>query len=129
MKNSEIIKDIEILETDTCYIKKYNKKLFYGIILASLILGLIAGMIISSIQTNFPFSEYTLITQVFFAVFGFVSSFYFTDAFAKDTGNVHFYEHKIRVGDSVTYNELIEKYEIINTKGKILTVREYVTKN
>ena len=41
-----------------------------------------------------------------------------------DRNNVHHIEYKVTIDDSVSMNEFLDKYEILDQEGKIYTVRE-----
>ena len=41
-----------------------------------------------------------------------------------NTNSVHHIEHKVTIDDSVSMNEFLDKYEILDQEGKIYTVKE-----
>jgi hypothetical protein len=41
-----------------------------------------------------------------------------------NTNSVHHIEYKVTIDDSVSMNEFLDKYEILDQEGKIYTVRE-----
>ena len=45
-------------------------------------------------------------------------------AFTPETDTVHHIEYKVTIDNSVSMNEFLDKYEIIDQEGKIYTVKE-----
>lgn len=42
----------------------------------------------------------------------------------SDTNSIKYIEHKVTIDDSVSMNEFLDKYEILDQEGKIYTVKE-----
>ena len=43
---------------------------------------------------------------------------------SKSKTDINYIEHKVTIDDSVSMNEFLDKYEILDQEGKIYTVRE-----
>ena len=87
--------------------------------------GLIAGLIVAIIEWfnyGFDIDCIFLITTciligLFFGVLG-------TAYTASETDVVDHIEYKVTIDDSVSMNEFLDKYEILDQEGKIYTVKE-----
>ena len=80
---------------------------------ATIVIGIIAGILCRDISGGFIFAIMTFVICVLiFGVFK-VGSY--------ETGK---YEYKVVIDDSVSMNEFLDKYEILDQEGKIYTVKE-----
>ena len=91
--------------------------LFIGLFGLSVLIGLIQGLQEHDIGTGI---QAGLITGLICALLG---SPLFTAALSKKEVGKE-YHYKVTIEDSVSMNEFLDKYEILNQEGKIYTVKE-----
>lgn len=112
---------VEILNSETIY-----KTTSYPWIIAILAaIGFLGGLIIAIvhwIDYGFDGDDILMIIgcTVIGAYFGFLG-FIFSE---RESDTVDYIEYKVTIEDSVSMNEFLGKYEIINQEGKIYTVKE-----
>jgi hypothetical protein len=106
---------VEILSSETIY----NTILPYW----CLILGLIGAFISIHITIQLFGDGYdiapwiSLVVVVAFAVVAILSGI-------TNKNNINHIEYKVTIDDSVSMNEFLDKYEILDQEGKIYTVKE-----
>lgn len=80
---------------------------------ATIIIGIIAGILCRDVGSGFLFAIITfIICALIFGGLG-VGSY--------ETGK---YKYKVTIDDSVSMNEFLDRYEILDQEGKIYTVKE-----
>lgn len=113
-KMKELMTGIEILSVET--IDDSAFLIFFGI-LSMCIMALLLGFVISALLER----DYgAAIVLTLLAIFALVAA---TSAFVEASEAPRTY-YKVTIDDSVSMNEFIEKYEIIQTDGKIYTIIE-----
>lgn len=109
----ELEKGVEILNSTE--IIGVNNKTESVICLLFLFIGIcifIYGLYNLFYKSKLKYSVYTIIGIIFICLLGMF--------LCKSTGK---YEYQITIDDSVSFNEFMNKYEIIDKQGKIYTVR------
>ena len=112
---------VEILSTTTIYETEFN----WWLIIVCVGVGLgvsIFKCIQERMKNNFDstdiaasFIVIALCTLLGFALVGITK---------HDTDTIDYIEYKVTIDDSVSMNEFIDKYEILDQEGKIYTVKE-----
>ena len=108
-----------------------SQKIIYETEVCWWIIGLIAGIafliglgisIYQWVVWGFDASliPYTLLLTIACAWFGFMGVI----IFEHETDTVDYVEYKVTIDDSVSMNEFLDKYEILDQEGKIYTVKE-----
>lgn len=113
---------VEVLVTEQVAIawESFNWTTFWVAVLAWFVIGLVIGVIFGLNEYSF-FAGLIMFLTLFIVgggLFGFV--------LGAATGAPTEYtdQYKVIVDDSVSMNEFVEKYEIIDQEGKIFVVRE-----
>ena len=112
---------VEILSSETIY-----ETTSYPWIIAILVaIGFLGGLIIAIvhwIDYGFDGNDILMIIgcAVIGAYFGFLG-FIFSE---RESDTVDYIEYKVTIEDSVSMNEFLDKYEILDREGKIYTVKE-----
>ena len=112
---------VEILSSETIY----ETEVFWWIIPLFAGIGLLIGLILAitaGINYGFDGSEiwYVFALIVVFALLGFLGSL----ISEHEIDIVDHIEYKVTIDDSVSMNEFLDKYEILDQEGKIYTVKE-----
>ena len=112
---------VEILSAETIY----NTEILWWLIPLFAGIGLLIGLIVSIIEwIDYGFDgDYIVLIFVLpiaCAFLGFLGSL----MSAHETDIVDHIEYKVTIDDSVSMNEFLDKYEILNQEGKIYTVKE-----
>lgn len=93
----------------------------FGIFIGIFGFGVITGMIIGHSEGDFTRGVQSgVIVGIIFAL---ILSPIFTAAFHKEEVGKE-YHYKVTIDDSVSMNEFLDKYEILDQEGKIYTVKE-----
>ena len=82
-------------------------------VVATIMIGIILGILCKDPAIGFGGAIVTFLICAFIFAVGGVGSY--------ETGK---YEYKVIIDDSVSMNEFLDKYEIIDQEGKIYTVKE-----
>jgi hypothetical protein len=69
-------------------------------------------------------SEGRLLPSIIFMVLILISITFFALALTDNTNSINHLEYKVTIDDSVSMNEFLDKYEILDQEGKIYTVKE-----
>lgn len=93
-----------------------DSKLGLGFAIASLIFGIVA---IKLFETDYDEHRGTFFAFVFLFVISVAISY-----MSCRQGMYEAPEYKVTISDSVSFNELYEKYEIVEQEGEIYTLRE-----
>lgn len=115
MNGVEILSQNTIFETEMCW--------WFFVVCTSL--GFVIGLIISIVDwCKSGFNALDIVaTFVLTAVCAVVGLFY-TIISVHNTDVVDYIEYKVTIDDSVSMNEFLDKYEILDQEGKIYTIRE-----
>ena len=107
---------VDILNTETIY----NSFIPTGLAIVGLILG-ICFLIIFALTS---YCDNPILTTIF-GIVGFVLFIIsFFGGSIKNKNNIDYIEYKVTIEDSVSMNEFLNKYEILEQEGKIYTVKE-----
>ena len=107
---------VDILNTEIIY----NSFIPIGFAVAGILLG-ICFLIIFGITT---YCDTPILTTIF-GIMGFVLFIIsFFGGSIKNKNNIDYIEYKVTVEDSVSMTEFLDKYEILETEGKIYIVKE-----
>lgn len=106
---------VEILSSETIY----NTILPEWYFVVGMALGLISFLIGLSLVDDQYYVAGIIVTV--FAAVCFVSAIF---GVITDDNNPHYIEYKVTIDDSVSMNEFLDKYEILDQEGKIYTVKE-----
>ena len=112
---------VEILSSATIY----ETEVYWWFIPLFASIGLVIGLCISIkewIDCGFDV-EYILWTLSLTFAFGFVGCLGVVMS-EHETDTVDYIEYKVTIDDSVSMNEFLDKYEILDQEGKIYTVKE-----
>ena len=112
---------VEILSSETIY----ETEVFWWLIPLFAGIGLLVGLIIAIknwIDFGFDGEDPHLIVTlvIVWAIVGFFA----TIITGHETDTVDYIEYKITIDDSVSMNEFLDTYEILNQEDKIYTVKE-----
>ena len=115
MNGVEILSQTNIYETEA-----------YGwlpIVFAGI--ALLIGLIISIVE----WVEYGFDANYILVIFGLLSVGFFVGVLGyvmteHKTDTINHIEYKVTIDDSVSMNEFLDKYEILDQEGKIYTVKE-----
>lgn len=107
---------VEILSSETIY----NSFIPIGLAIVGLILG-ICFLIIFGLTS---YCDAPILT-IIFGIMGFVLFIIsFFGGSIKNKNNIDYIEYKVTVEDSVSMTEFLDKYEILETEGKIYIIKE-----
>lgn len=109
---------VEILNTTI----HYKEALPTGAIIA--IIALIGIPLIATIIGKALDVETVYFLGIVFLLVGIVFATLIYVTIRKPTDEIDYIEYEVLIDDSVSFTEFNDKYEIINQKGKIYTVRE-----
>lgn len=113
---------VEILSQETIYKTDYP----WWLILIFAGIGLIVGIIITINKCmDYGFFDISDIVPIILCVglgvyFGLIG----TIPLEYETDTIDHIEYKVTIDDSVSMNEFLDKYEILDQEGKIYTVKE-----
>ena len=112
---------VEILSSETIY-----ETTSYPWIIAIIAgLGFLGGLIIAIVHwIDYGFDGDDILTIIGCTVIGAYLGFFGCIFSERDTDTIDHIEYKVTIDDSVSMNEFLDKYEIINQEGKIYTVKE-----
>ena len=113
---------VEILSQETIYETTYP----WWFILIFAGIGLIVGIIIMIINylDYEMFDPTLLILTGGFVIIGLIFGMLIAENTNHETDTVDHIEYKVTIDDSVSMNEFLDKYEILDQEGKIYTVKE-----
>ena len=109
------MKGVEILSSETIY----NTILPEWCFIVGMVLGtvsLLVGLLLAA--------DYYHIAGVIVAVFAVVCFVFATLGVISNENDISHIEYKVAIDDSVSMNEFLDKYEILDQEGKIYTVKE-----
>ena len=112
---------VEILSSETIYVVTecwWLVPVFSGL---GFLIGLIA-VIINWI--DFGFDSDGILTVIACVIVGAYLGFFGAIILEHKTDTVDRIEYKVTIDDSVSMNEFLDKYEILDQEGKIYTVKE-----
>ena len=112
---------VEILSSETIY----EIETLWWLVPLCAGIGLLIGLIIvivDSVQYGLDDDGLTLILA--FAIVGIITGIVGAGIFSHETDTVDHIEYKVTIDDSVSMNEFLDKYEILDQEGKIYTVKE-----
>ena len=110
---------IEILNTNIVYETEANMTLFF----ISLILCPVIGFFIALFRNSFDFGD-ALKGCSWGRIVGIIISLVILLGTSRKTDEVSYILYDVSVSDEVSFNEFMERYEIIEQKGNIYTVME-----
>ena len=112
---------VEILSSETIY----QTEVFWWPLIVIPIIGLLIGLILSIVTwVKDGFDEQFILLTIGLTVACFVLGFVLTIATEHETDTIDYIEYKVTVDDSVSMNEFLDKYKILDQEGKIYTVKE-----
>ena len=119
-----MIEGVEILSKTIIYVKDYPSWL----IAVFACIGLIIGLIICIVDwCQYGFDLGTLGVAVMLVILCTMFGVLTAGAFSYDTDTVDYIEYKVTVDDSVSMNDFLAKYEIIDQEGCIYIVKGRAT--
>ena len=106
---------VEILNSETIY------ETFLPVwwILVAMIVGFVCLM-----MTIYFAVEGKILPCILFIILVVGCSILFVCACVPNENSIHHTEYKVTIDDSVSMNEFLDKYEILDQEGKIYTVKE-----
>lgn len=113
---------VEILSQETIYETTFPWWLILVFAGVGLIIGIIVA-IVSYINYNM-FDPANFATIFMITILGAWFGFLATILLEYETDTIEHIEYKVTIDDSVSINEFLDKYEIIDQEGKIYTVKE-----
>lgn len=112
---------VEILNSETIY----QTEIYWWLIPLFAGIGLLIGLIISiSEWIDFGFDAEMFIFILLLVVAGAFIGSIGMGISVHETDTVDHIEYKVTIDDSVSMNEFLDKYEILDQEGKIYTVKE-----
>lgn len=112
---------VEILSSETIY----ETDISVWPLIVFPIIGLLIGLILSIVTwVKDGFDGELVLLTIWLTIACFVLGFVLTTATEHETDTIDCIEYKVTIDDSVSMNEFLDKYEIIDQEGKIYTVKE-----
>ncbi len=112
---------VEILSQNIVYVKGYHSWLITMFVCVGLIIGLIMCVVD---WCQYGFSCDTLAMSVLIVILCAVLGVFAAGICRYNTDEVDHIEYKVTIDDSVSMNDFLSKYEIIDQEDKIFTVKE-----
>ena len=112
---------VEILSSEVIY----QTEVYWWLLIVIPIIGLLVGLILSIVAwVKDGFDDQLISLTIRLTVACFVLGFALTVATEHKTDSIDHVEYKVTIDDSVSMNEFLNKYEILDQEGKIYTVKE-----
>ena len=112
---------VEILSSETIY----QTEVYWWLLIVIPIIGLLVGLTLSIVTwVKDGFDDQLISLTIALTIGCFALGFALTVATEHETDTIDHIEYKVTIDDSVSMNELLDKYEILDQEGKIYTVKE-----
>ena len=112
---------VEILSSETIY----EVEVFWWLIPVFAVVGLLIGLITAIINwIDFGFDGDYIFGIIVCAFIGVYVGFLGMIMSEHEADTISHIEYKVTIDDSVSMNEFLDKYEILDQEGKIYTVKE-----
>ena len=112
---------VEILNSTTIY----ETDVYIWPLIVIPVIGLLSGLILSIVAwVRDGFEGEFILLALGLTLACFFLGFVLTIATEHETDTVDYIEYKVTIDDSVSMNEFLDKYEILDQEGKIYTVKE-----
>ena len=106
---------VEILSSETIY----NTNLPEWCFIIGMVLGTVSILVAVMLA-----ADYYHIAGIIVAVFAVICFVFAIFGIISNENSINHIEYKVTIDDSVSMNEFLDKYEILDQEGKIYTVKE-----
>ena len=112
---------VEILSENVVYITNYSG----WIIPVFTIIGLVVGIVLCILDSReWGFEPIWIFAIGAFTIACLLFGLLLTIITATESDTIDHIEYKVTIDDTVSMNEFLDKYEILDQEGKIYTIRE-----